>query len=239
MKNMKCPNCAGTLILNTSKRMKECPYCDSKFKSDGMVIDKDEEYKIEDIENTENKLVFNLFDFKNEKAPCKQALISLKSACALINENTTVEGYIDKIKRNVKNNFDYSGGSFAFVDDNPDLLQKVMFRVNSLITTDEKCLLYKDSGIFSHAKSGILLTDKKIYSIKKKGTQSLAFEKIHSLGYSSMGSNWYFNHEQVAWKYEVDSIACDEECVGMIIALICTLAREKNSAGYKIKLTSI
>lgn len=74
--------------------------------------------------------------------------------------------------------------------------------------------------------------------LQKKSIVCLALRDIHSISFGIMGSNWYLNNEDVSMRYSLDAIGCSSENTGMMIALICTLARDKNPVGYRIIFTN-
>ena len=90
---------------------------------------------------------------------------------------------------------------------------------------------YKDSGIISKGKTGILISDKAIYALKKNYIERILVSDLNSINVYGLG--WCFNSNK---KIELDNMSCSPELQGVILALICVLARECHAPGYKIKI---
>jgi len=108
----------------------------------------------------------------------------------------------------------------------------------SYMDPDEKPLLYKDSGVFRTGDSGTLITTQKIIT-KEKGKVNIVkisdIISIHfvELAFQAAGCIWYFNGNK---KVQIDNMVCTPEEQGMIMGLICTMARECQDDTYKISV---
>lgn len=225
MVNRRCDNCSANLILSKNMKMFVCEYCGSQFP----VRDFDN-VPVSTQEN-EECLALQLFDithvntFENEH--CTK---SWEELCAWINAGDTSESCLQGLR-----NLAAKYNEWAFEDKNCDLLNIAKSKVSALMLQDERALFYKDSGVFAKGKSGTLITDKFIYCIKKQKIEKIAITDICSIyarGFFDTGE-WYFNGNK---ELAIDNMVCTAIEQGLIMALVCTLVKEKQPYGYKIKV---
>ena len=217
----KCPNCSGTTSISRGKAI--CDYCGSEFA----------------IENNSNgyddsgeTLAQRLFDFSNiknfENEHCQK---STEEMCAWINAGDTVESCLEGLK-NLASGHEKE---WAVDNHNIELFNKIKPKVQGQMTSDERMLFYKDSGVFSVGKSGTLITNKNIFCIKKKGIEKLSLNEIYSIhALPLLGSgSWYFNANK---NVEIDNMVCSRIEQGVIMALVCLLVQRYKGYGCKIKV---
>ena len=154
------------------------------------------------------------------------ALEIFKSMCACINNGRTLEEYMEFVNDMARESKEY------FTNDvNANILRIAETNVSQQFVADEKSVLYIDKGVFSKGKDGFLVTNKAIYRIKKKGCAKVCYEEFHSLQ-TTIGTIVHFC---VNGNYDFGLCAfSSDKQFGVILGMICTLARDNNSAGYKI-----
>lgn len=157
------------------------------------------------------------------------ALETFTAMCECINGGSTLENYIEAINNHMaKTNKDFSTNGV-----NADILRIAQVNVSSQIAAGEKPIFYLNNGIFSKGKDGFLVTDKAIYRIKKKGCAKVAYNKFHSLLSNGLTNHWYVNGDE---NFDLYCAVCSKRQFGAILGMICTIARDNNSAGYKITI---
>ncbi len=221
-----CPNCAGILAYSTDKSKKICSYCDAEFPIVERQMIQNKEVTKVSCELTLSQKLFDIrIDVDSLHEDCKSTFITL---CQCINANNPFQNYEAEFSKIAQKNFD-----IAVPGINSDLLEKVKSRLANQLKDDERIILYKDSGIISKAKVGILITDKRLYCIDKKKINILQIKDIETIKSPFIGNAWDFNKNL---SYSLNSISCNQINMGIILAYICTLARDANPVGYKITI---
>lgn len=221
MESRQCPNCAGILQRKSGENKLVCPYCESEFSYES----KREEQCIECREK--KKLISSILDIRVDKQNLKdKAKLTLMTLCSYLEGNNTLETYELLFRQIAEKNAD-----IAVEGKNIELLEKAKMRLAGVLGTNEKVIFYKDSGIISRAKEGVLITAQKIYFIKKKKVLQLNIGDIKFLDISFTGYTWKINHVP---GMEIDSIGCDYETLGIILAMLVTMRREMKGTGSKV-----
>lgn len=113
-----------------------------------------------------------------------------------------------------------------------DLLKKAYALISNRLTADENPVYWMDDAAFKTGKKGVMLTDKRLFFVKKKEILELPLKDIKSIylkkNYSSF---WFFNCNK---NYELYTHTYSE--AGAFFAYICSMARDLNGAGYKIQI---
>ena len=222
----RCANCNGTLKLSPDQKKLICEYCDSEF-----IINKTDTHDAVS-DSSEVCLALQLLDTSAVKSfDNDHNLKSFQEMCAWINAGDTVETCVEGLRNLATRHTDWAMDGF-----NDNLLNKVKRQLDGFISTEERILFFKDSGIIATGKSGVLITDKNIFCFNKKHTLKLPVKdicSIHMLALLLDNGEWYFNANK---ELKVDNIACSPIEQGVIMALICLLVKEQQEHGYKIKV---
>jgi len=164
---------------------------------------------------------------------CENCIKCYSVLCTLLNGNNTIQDYLRALDKLATNHSEWATPII-----NTDLLNKIINTYSSYMDPDEKPLLYKDSGVFRTGDSGTLITTQKIIT-KEKGKVNIVkisdIISIHfvELAFQAAGCIWYFNGNK---KVQIDNMVCTPEEQGMIMGLICTMARECQDDTYKISV---
>ena len=221
----KCPNCGAARVLSMDKRKIICNYCDTEFPAPHN-LEENKEKKSNSVSPARKLFQFtNLDTFGNEGNKTWEFI------CACLNSETSINKYHEYLEEITKNNSD-----IAMQTLNTELLDKIFHRVSSYLFDNEKLIFYKDSGLFSKGKEGILITNKRIFFLKKNNILFLRLKDIKSLEHPKYlhANSWFFNGYFNDCTYVIDSIACTDKQLGIIIAFICKMAQNLNSDNYKI-----
>lgn len=221
MENRQCPNCAGVLQWIAEENKQICPYCETEFFYENKRVGQYGE------SGQQKKLTNSILDIRVDKQNLKdKAKLTLMTLCSYLDGGNTLESYEVLFKRLAEKNAD-----IAVEGKNIELLEKAKMRLAGVWGADEKVIFYKDSGIISRAKEGVLITKQKIYFIKKKKVLQLNIGDIKFLDISFTGYTWKINHVP---GMEIDSIGCDYETLGIILAMLVTMRREMKGTGSKV-----
>lgn len=164
---------------------------------------------------------------------CVNCVKSYSVLCTLLNGNNTIQDYLQVMDKLSANHPEWATPII-----NVDLWNKIINAYSSYMEPDEKAIVYKDSGVFKKGESGTLITTQKIIT-KEKGKVNIVkisdLVSIHfvELAFQSAGCIWYFNGNK---KVQIDNMVCTPEEQGMILGLVCTMARECHDDTYKIRM---
>lgn len=216
MSDNKCPNCGGTSSTYNSNGKAICDYCGSEF----AVSD--------DTATIPNQTpAQRLLDFSGisrfESDACKKHADVM---CEAINSGLTVESCLTVLKDIASKHKEW-----AVEEANSELMNKIKPKVQSDMSSGEKMLFYKDGGVFSTGKSGVLITNENIFRIGRFGINKIALKEIKSI--HGLWSSWYFNSDR---SIEIDYMACSSEELGIIMALVCLLVQRQKGKNFKIKV---
>lgn len=224
--NSKCPNCGAQRVLSADKTKLICNYCDTEFLLPKKAC---ASQKI----NEDNGLMpaQKLFDIANVKSFGTHGDETWNLICVCLNQETDLNKYLEYLTTMTQNE-----SFMAMRNINKDLYAKAYQRVSPHLSNGEELIFYKDSGIFSKGKEGIVITNKKLLFFKKNKLSLLELKDIHSLKnykYNCAGSNlWFFNRSD----YMIDGMACTDKQLGIILAFICKMAQDLNGDNYKITI---
>ena len=233
----KCPNCAGVLVLSNDKKKKVCPYCEAEF----YISDKENEIaskiqpknQISEKERTEKNparmFAFRWWNLANiqSKPNCSRCVTALTG---IMSECVTSTMIYSRIKPLL------SGSNFAMKGYNDALLENVGKQYSKLLNAQEELMLYYDTGLLSFGKSGLLITNSRIFLKSTTNTVYLFHKNIVSMVMSTLLDfpTWKINNQSdVIIKIKGASY----ELVGYIIALICMLSWENNDKDHTITLS--
>ncbi len=200
------------------------------------VISEIKEYKINNekvIENIaemkdEDLLAFKLFRL-HAKSFGKAGITSWNELVERINNNWSEDQYIEELSMYARKN-EY----IAMQGIKDDLLQKISLKIQDLLRKNEKIILYKDNSIFSNVgEVGHIITNKRLYILKKRKIRYVDYELIYSMHKLNLGGSWYFNDDV---DMDIDDVGCTNEEVGIMLGLMCTYARNCHKQGYKINV---
>lgn len=111
----------------------------------------------------------------------------------------------------------------------PDFLNQMETRVLEQFAQDEASLFYKDEGVFSHGKEGLLITNKAVYKIGKRKLFKTLLEDINTV---CIGV--YDTELNAGNAIKVNGINCIAEEQDLILALVCLLVKECHDEDFKI-----
>lgn len=214
-----CPNCGAPFESPISANCRECSYC-------GVVYDIDvntstSQTRICDTELPAQKLL----KISNNKTFTERPMKTFEMMCICLNENYTFERYDELFKKMA-----YSNEHIATPIVHKDLLNKICSKAS---VSNEMAVFWNSNAVISKTKSGILLTDKNIYFVTKRGCRKMSFKDINAINALTLGNVWYFNNDTAL---SVDSIGCTDEQLGIVLAFVCTKARAFNLKGYRISI---
>ena len=114
------------------------------------------------------------------------------------------------------------------------LFKKAYARMASLMSSDEKFIIWVDDGLLiQNAKEGVAFTDKAIYFMQKKFVYKLLFKDIQSITQRGPYNTWQFNNKD---GYDIHSYHTTNTQMGIFLAYACKNAIDSNSDDYKIDL---
>ena len=173
-------------------------------------------------------LSFKLFRLHAESFG-KPGIIAWNELVERINNNWTEEQYIQELSNYAKNN-EY----IAMQGINSQLLQDVAFKIQSMSRKKEKIIFYKDNAVLgAKGENGHIITNKRLYVLKKRNLKYMDYELLYSMHKLKITGSWYFNNDVDMC---IDDINCSNEEIGILLALMCTYARNCHRPEYKINV---
>ena len=156
---------------------------------------------------------------------------TLRAMCGFINSHDKRAEYINYFRGQADKHFDV-----AISDKNSGLFKKACALISAQLCTDETPIFWKDTAIFRVGKSGVMLTDKHLFFVRKRDIFKLPLKDIKSIKSFGIDREWCFNGNKnytiSATSYADDSLAE----LGVHFAFICSMARDLNGSGYKIEV---
>lgn len=220
-KAIKCPYCGGEMLVANVTEKIVCEYCDevfslaqkneSKPSAKGTEVHKELAASEAEIQTPAEKMFKfypNTFD--------EEGLETWELLCLCLNAEYTFDKYMEFMEQMAGNN---ANNMTAIGLGNP-LYKTIAERVSPYMSSGEKFLYYKDSGVFVTGKKGMLITSSKIHFIEKRRIHSVRFADIKSIHHSSLGNYWYINNDDA-----VDSLNCTAKQLGIILAFILYMAK--------------
>ncbi len=230
MANKICPNCGANLEKMAGDFKYICNYCDSTFDFSDEELERifegdDLPVNLSEKESDETP-ASRLFDIRiddiNEKA-----LKCWKELCAWINDRDTIDSYLETIDELAKKNSDIATNNV-----NVNILRTAETSIQSQFTSGEETLFFVNNGIISKGKDYFLVTNKSIFRVSKKKIYKIDFRDIHSIIIRMFSGTFWMriNNDD---KFDFCQYLSPEK-TGMMLALVCTLAKECHSDNYKI-----
>ena len=219
----KCPNCSGKLEPSSNRNKMVCPFCGSEFAMDS---------KAKELMDSEpiNKDWF-IYDWDYKKlmdnpnfAPTVNAFVR------------TLNGYdssadVEKYMRDYLMNYDEISAPGL----REEKMRGIMARISPMLDTNERVILYDDSGMFIHGKIGVVITDKRTLFIEKKVVKEMKHASIPYLFFEySVGLPGIKLGEKYSNNIGIFNSHYDLQ--GTAAALLCFYSFESDRSRPKIRL---
>lgn len=173
----------------------------------------------------EDFLAFKLFRIHAESFG-KAGITAWNELVSRINSNWSENQYIKELEMHARENSD-----IAIQGINYNLLQSAASKIRGMLRKNEEIILYKDNSVFTQGgQVGHIITNKRLYILKKRQVEYLDYELMYSM-HSIMGGSWYFNNN-----VDIDNVGCTNEELGIMLGLMCTYAKNCHKTGYKINV---
>lgn len=221
----KCPNCSGKLELSSNRTRLVCSYCGSEFSLD-------ETTKQEVGDNPIHKDWF-VYDWEYQKLIDNPKYSEGVTAFVrTLNEYDSADA-IEQYMRDYLMNFDEISAPGIRENNHKDIAK----RLSSVLTPDERIILYNDDGIFVRGKTGRVITNKRTFFVEKKSYKDIMHTAVPYLyfGYS-VGLPEIKLGEQ--YSNNLGIFNSHFTLMGTAAALICALSFEQKPDRPKIRLTS-
>ena len=225
MEIKRCPNCSGKLELSTSRKMMTCPFCGSEF-----TVDEETRSAISEGFAEKDWFIYD-WDFQKTKAN-RELDQSVTAFLRAINEFGTA-AKIEEYMRNYLMKYDEVSAPGL----REDKMIGIKSRIAGTIKPEERIILYDDDGLFTHGKTGTVITDKRTLLIEKKKITNISHSAIPYLLFEySVGLPGVKLGERYANNIGIFNSHFDLQ--GTAAALICALSFEENPARPKIRLVT-
>ena len=221
----KCPNCSGKLELSSNRTRLVCSYCGSEFSLD-------ETTKQEVGDNPIHKDWF-IYDWEYQKLIDNPKYSEgVNAFVRTLNEYDSADA-IEQYMRDYLMTFDEISAPGIRENNHKDIAK----RLSSVLTPDERIILYNDDGIFVRGKTGRVITNKRTFFVEKKSFKDIMHTAVPYIffGYS-VGLPEIKLGEQYANNLGIFN--SHYELMGTAAALICALSFEQKPDRPKIRLTS-
>ena len=221
----KCPNCSGKLELSSNRTRLVCSYCGSEFSLD-------ETTKQEVGDNPIHKDWF-IYDWEYQKLIDNPKYSEgVNAFVRTLNEYDSADA-IEQYMRDYLMTFDEISAPGIRENNHRDIAK----RLSSVLTPDERIILYNDDGIFVRGKTGRVITNKRTFFVEKKSFKDIMHTAVPYIffGYS-VGLPEIKLGEQYANNLGIFN--SHFELMGTAAALICALSFEQKPDRPKIRLTS-
>lgn len=221
----KCPNCSGKLELSSNRTRLVCSYCGSEFSLD-------ETTKQEVCDNPIHKDWF-IYDWEYQKLIDNPKYSEgVNAFVRTLNEYDSADA-IEQYMRDYLMTFDEISAPGIRENNHKDIAK----RLSSVLTPDERIILYNDDGIFVRGKTGRVITNKRTFFVEKKSFKDIMHTAVPYIffGYS-VGLPEIKLGEQYANNLGIFN--SHFELMGTAAALICALSFEQKPDRPKIRLTS-
>lgn len=158
---------------------------------------------------------------------------TLMAMCNFMNSSDERTKYMHFLEEYAKNAL-----YMATSDVKSDLFKKACALTSAKLATNETPIFWKDDAIFKCGKIGVMLTDKRLFFVKKKNILELSLKDIKSIkpDHLNADSVWCFNDNE---NYAISVAGSRDDslkALGVLLAFICSMARDLNGEGYKIKI---
>ncbi|MBO7451106.1 MAG: hypothetical protein J6U54_12150 [Clostridiales bacterium] len=223
MEIKKCPNCSGKLDLTTSKKKMVCPFCGSEFAVDKKTSSSTEEGYVEKD--------WFIYDWNYKKMMETPKLSETVTAFIRTLNEYDSSSQIEEYMRTYLMNYE----EISAPGINEDKMEDILKRISGSMRPGERIILYDDDGLFSHGKTGTVVTDQRTIFLEKKNSTEMSHDRVPFLFFDySFGvpgvklGNQYGNN--------IGIFNSHYDLQGTVAALICTMSFEANPDRPKIRL---
>lgn len=235
---LKCKNCGGELALSSDHSYYECKYCEARFPVEkketpekSVDTSKNTQEQPETVEKPQPQLsiVQKHFNLVAQTLNSDASMESWTELCKDLNADSSFETYGEFFE-----NYAANHSCSANPKNQEYLFKKAYARMASLMSSDEKFIIWVDDGLLiQNAKEGVAFTDKAIYFMQKKFVYKLLFKDIQSITQRGPYNTWQFNNKD---GYDIHSYHTTNTQMGIFLAYACKNAIDSNSDDYKIDL---
>ena len=220
---MKCKNCAGEMITDYEKRMFVCPFCDTEIAMTvGEKIQQREKISENGKRNEDVLKKYFLIETDFSKFSSGQ-MTSWQQLSRCFCRSDSLDSLKKELEKIAEGKSECSSNTW-----NRYLGEGAILRVQANVAENDELIFYKDSGIISKLKAGILLTENKIFFLKKRKIKYFEWKALKKIGIT-YGNWWNVNDDK---ECEIDSLGCSDTELGVILAFICLKAY--TASGMKI-----
>ncbi|MGN0621567.1 MAG: hypothetical protein ACI4I9_06845 [Porcipelethomonas sp.] len=211
---MKCKNCAAELLYSADKTKLICPYCDTVIFLDPP--QKSSNKSAPDPPPPPAKRRIQLLGDSNNMSNSGLNTWNQIHEC-MSSPKWVLNDYYNYFKARAQNS-----NYCAIPGINDHLINKVIQRLNNVIAPNEEVFFYMDKGIISRAKSGVLITNAKIYLLEKNRTVFFYYRDISTFvtgpGVNSIINTWLINNDANA---ALEEMGCSDKQLGILISFLC------------------
>lgn len=220
----KCPNCNGKLeVVHSSKRL-VCSFCGSEF-----ALDEQTQKDIGDHPVSKDWFIYEWDYEKLSTSPKTNVVIS--SFVRGLNEYDSASA-LENYMRDYLMGFDEISANGI----RENKMKDIVNRLSGSFQPGERVILYNDDGIFTHGKTGTVITDKRTFFVEKKSFKDILHTAVP---YINFGYSVGLPDVKLGEKYanNIGTFNSHFDLQGTVAALICMLAFENRSDRPKIRLT--
>lgn len=221
----KCPNCSGKLEPSSGRNKMVCPFCGSEFAMD----DKTKEALGKEPIN-KDWFIYE-WDYDKLKGNSNFAA-TINSFVNTLNEYKS-SSEVEKYMRDYLMRFDEISAPGL----REEKMSGIIARISPMLEPGERVVLFSDSGVFIHGKTGTVITDRRTLFVEKKTITDIKHSVIPYIFFEySMGLPTIKLGEQYANSIGIFSSHYDLQ--GTAAALLCFYSFENDRSRPKIRLTS-
>lgn len=221
----KCPNCSGKLQLSSNRTKMVCTYCGGEF-----TLDDTTKKEVADTPITKDWFVYEWkYDVLKDDPKLGPVISAFVRTLNDYDSSSDVEQYMREYLMNFQ---EISAPGLR-----EDKMRDIIKRLTDIVNPDERIILYNDDGLFTHGKTGVVVTTKRTFFIEKKNIREAVhaavpyflFEVSTGLPVIKLGEKYANNISTFNSHYEL---------MGTVAALICMYSFEQKPDRPKIRLTS-
>ena len=220
----KCPNCNGKLeVVHSCKRL-VCSFCGSEF-----ALDEQTQKDIGDHPVSKDWFIYEWDYEKLSTSPKTNVVIS--SFVRGLNEYDSASA-LENYMRDYLMGFDEISANGI----RENKMKDIVNRLSGSFQPGERVILYNDDGIFTHGKTGTVITDKRTFFVEKKSFKDILHTAVP---YINFGYSVGLPDVKLGEKYanNIGTFNSHFDLQGTVAALICMLAFENRSDRPKIRVT--
>ena len=152
----KCPNCSGKLELSSNRTRLVCPYCGSEFKLD--------ETTKQEVGDNPIKKDWFVYEWDYQKLiENPKYNVGVNAFIRTLNDYDSSEKIIEYMRDYLMNFDEISAPGIR-----EDKMSEIARRVAGNMSPDEKLICYNDDGIFVHGKTGVVVTKRERFSLRRR-----------------------------------------------------------------------